>query len=158
MNIRLHLEIAGGALIALGLAHPAIGWYCRWREDVARTSLFARQVFYVHAFFIALVLMLFGALSLFYAEALLADAPLGRAVLAGMALFWLCRLGCQWFFYDSSIWRGNRFRTVMHVAFSLFWIYLVAVYAGAFLIRPPLEFGYDQIPPRHHAVDLLGRQ
>jgi hypothetical protein len=137
MNIRLHLEIAGMALIALGLAHPAIGWYCRWREDASKLSLFTRQVFYVHTFFIVLVLVLSGAVTCIYAEELLDPSPLSRAISAGLAVFWLCRLVCQWFVYDASLWRGNRFRTAMHVAFSMFWIYLVAVY-GAALYYPRL--------------------
>jgi hypothetical protein len=37
----------------------------------------------------------------------------------------------QWFAYDAAIWRGDRFRTVMHVAFSALWIYVTATYGMA---------------------------
>jgi hypothetical protein len=131
MNLRLQLEIAGALLIALGLGHAFFDRYFGWKGELARVSLLTRQVFQVHTFFIGLLLVLFGACSLFYADALLEPVPLSRALLAGMALFWLCRLACQWFFYDPALWRGSRFRTAMHVLFSMFWIYLVLTYGGA---------------------------
>jgi hypothetical protein len=37
----------------------------------------------------------------------------------------------QWFAYDAAIWRGNPFRTVMHVVFSALWIYVTATYGTA---------------------------
>jgi hypothetical protein len=131
MNIRLHLEIVGALLMLLGLSHALMGRYFGWTSELARVSLFTRQVFEVHTFFIGLLLVLLGACSFFYAGALLEPSPLSRALLAGMVLFWLCRLTCQWFVYDSALWRGNRFRTVMHVVFSVFWIYMVLTYAAA---------------------------
>ena len=131
MNIRLHLEIAGALLMLLGLGHAFMGRYFGWNRELAGVSLFTRQVFEVHTFFIGLLLVLLGACSFFYAGALVEPSPLSRAVLTGMLLFWLCRLGFQWFVYDPGIWRGNRFRTVMHVVFSVFWIYVVLTYGGA---------------------------
>jgi hypothetical protein len=50
-----------------------------------------------------------------------------------MATFWLCRLLAQFVAYDSTIWRGDRFRTAIHVAFSLLWCYVTSTYAIAFL-------------------------
>jgi hypothetical protein len=53
-------------------------------------------------------------------------------VLAGFATFWGLRLVIQWFFYDSRLWRGHAFNTVVHFIFTAMWIYLTAVYAVAF--------------------------
>jgi hypothetical protein len=74
---------------------------------------------------------LLGGLSLLRTDALLTPGPLSRAVLAGIFVFWLFRLAFQWFVYDSAIWRGRRFYTFMHCAFSLFWIYAVLAYGLA---------------------------
>jgi hypothetical protein len=46
---------------------------------------------------------------------------------------WLCRLLAQFVAYDCAIWRGDRFRTLMHVACSLLWCYITATYGIAFL-------------------------
>jgi hypothetical protein len=85
----------------------------------------------VHSFFIALGVVLAGAVSFWYADALLRPAALNRALLAAMVAFWLCRLLAQFFAYDSAIWRGDRFRTFMHVAFALLWCYVTAIYGIA---------------------------
>jgi hypothetical protein len=131
MNLRLHFEISGVLLLTLGLAHCFFARYFGWKEELARLSVFTRQVFLVHCFFIALAVALLGACSLFYADALLEPSPLSRVVLAGVLVFWLCRLGAQWFGYSPAIWRGKRFYTAMHFVFSGFWIYLVLIYAAA---------------------------
>jgi hypothetical protein len=57
-------------------------------------------------------------------------------MLVGLVVFWLCRLLAQFFVYDRAIWKGDRFRTVMHYAFSALWIYFVAVYGIALSNRP----------------------
>jgi hypothetical protein len=131
MTLHLHLQIAGILLLVLGLAHVFFNRYFGWDHELASLSLFTRRVFQVHCFFIALVLVLLGAGSLFYADALLEPTPLSRVVLAGIVVFWLCRLFAQFFFYDQAIWKGDRFRTRMHWAFSTLWIYLLVIYGSA---------------------------
>src|SRR5215471_5065036 len=128
MTIELHLKIVGIVLIILGLAHGAFSKRFNWKTDLAKLSLMNRQMFLVHSFFIGLVLVLMGGVSLFYTQALLQPAPLSRLVLAGTVVFWLCRWFIQFFVYDSALWRGNRFNTLMHVLFSLFWTYAVCTY------------------------------
>ena len=131
MNIYLHLKVVGALLLALGLAHSMFGRYFQWQEELARLSLFTRQVFQVHCFFIALLVAMIGSCSLFYTKALLGSGALSRVVLAGFVVFWLARLGFQFFVYDPAIWRARRFYTIMHVALSLFWIYVVLTYGVA---------------------------
>lgn len=131
MNLNLHLKIVGLMLILLALAHVDFPRRLGWRVDLAKVSLFTRQVFYVHCFFLCLVLALCGALSLFGTAALMERTPLARMVLGGLVIFWGARLFAQFFVYDSKLWRGNAFNTGMHVLFSLMWIYFVAVYGAA---------------------------
>ena len=131
MNAELHLRIAGAMQIALALLHLDFGRRFHWREELARVSLLNRQMFYVHTFFLCVVLALIGSLSLFAPAALLEPSRLARLVLGGIAGFWALRLFCQWFVYDRSLWRGHTFHTVMHVVFTLMWTYFVAVYATA---------------------------
>lgn len=131
MNLSVHLEIVGALLVLLGLSHAFFNRYFGWTMELANVSLLTRRIFFVHAFFIALAVVLAGAGSFLYADVLLRPSPLGRAILAAMAIFWFCRLLAQFVAYDSAIWRGNRFRTYMHVAFSLLWCYVTAIYAIA---------------------------
>ena len=87
----------------------------------------------MHTFFVGLGVTIAGAGSFLYAGALLGPSALSRALLAGMAAFWLCRLLAQWFVYDAGLWRGDRFRTFMHGAFSVLWVYVTATYGSALL-------------------------
>ena len=131
MKIYLHIRIVGALLLTLGVAHSAFGRYFKWQKELAQLSLLTRQIFSVHCFFIALVLAMIGVCSLFCTEALLESGALSRVVLSGLVIFWLSRLAIQFFVYDPAIWRGRRFYTVMHVAFSIFWIYVVLTYGAA---------------------------
>ncbi len=131
MSLSLHLRIAGLGLIVLAFAHLAFPKRFHWKEELPRLSPLNRQMFQVHVFFIGLVLVLFGTLSLVFADALLTPGPLSKAVLAGFTLFWSLRLFVQLFVYERALWRGNRLHTFFHVLFTAFWTYLVAVYGAA---------------------------
>ena len=134
MNVELALRVAGALLVALGFAHGLFGRYFKWDKELAKLSLLTRQIFQVHCFFISLSLVLMGACTLFYTNALLRSGTLSRVVLTGFVVFWLTRLAFQLFVYDSAIWRGHRFYTFMHVVFSIFWIYVVFIYGAALRI------------------------
>jgi hypothetical protein len=134
MNLTLHLQFVGVLLLLLAVAHAFFNRYFGWSKELAGVSLFTRRVFFVHAIFVALGVALAGAGSLLYARVLLQPDPLSRAILAALVAFWFCRLLAQFFAYDAAIWRGNRFRTSMHVFFSLLWCYVTAIY-GLALIR-----------------------
>jgi hypothetical protein len=82
---------------------------------------------YVHTAFIALAVLLMGVLCL-TAPAELVGTPLGRKIALGLAIFWGCRLLVQFFGYSPKLWRGKRFETCMHIAFTILWIYLTAVF------------------------------
>ena len=133
MTLYVHLQIVGILLMLLGLSHIFFDRFFGWRRELTAVSLLTRQVFYAHNFFIGLTVVLSGAASFFCATALLRPGTLSRAILAGMATFWLCRLLAQFLAYDSAVWRGNRFRTSMHVAFSVLWCYVTLTYTVAFL-------------------------
>jgi hypothetical protein len=131
MTLAVHLRIVGILLVLLGLSHAFFSRYFGWERELAEVSLLTRQIFFVHSFFIAMGVVLGGAGSFLCADALLRPGALSRTLLAGMTVFWLCRLLAQFFAYDARIWKGDRFRTVMHVAFSALWIYVTATYGIA---------------------------
>lgn len=133
MNVTLHLRVVGALLLLLGMSHAFFSRYFGWEKELETVSLLTRRVFFVHHFFIGLGVTLMGAGSLFCAGALLRHDVLSRAILAGMVIFWLCRLLAQFFTYESAIWHGDRFRTVMHAAFTLLWCYVTGTYGIALI-------------------------
>lgn len=131
MTLAMHLRFIGAVLVTLALLHVAFPRRFNWKEELARLSLLNRQMFLVHVFFIALMLTFFGALSFVLAEGLSAPTLLSKSVLVGFTVFWLLRLFVQLFVYDPRLWRGHPFNTAVHVIFTAFWAYLVAVYGVA---------------------------
>jgi hypothetical protein len=75
----------------------------------------------VHTFFIAFTVLLMGLLCLTSAAELTHTAQ-------GLGCFWLARLLIQFFGYSTQLWRGKRFETLIHVAFSALWVYLSAIF------------------------------
>jgi hypothetical protein len=135
VNPELHLQVAGA--LQIGVAALSLGFPRRfdWKNELPRLSLLNRQIFVVHTLFISVTVLMFGALSLCAAPALLEPTPLSRLVLGGLAAFWTLRLVVQWFVYDARLWRGQAFNTVVHVLLSALYAYLSAVYAGVLMLQ-----------------------
>ncbi len=125
--MELHLNIIGALLTVLALVHIIFPKYFDWAENLKPLSLINRQMMHTHTFFIALTILMIGLLCLTSAEELIHTA-LGKRISLGLAVFWGLRLLTQFFFYSSDLWKGKRFETVMHVLFSLFWMYMTAVF------------------------------
>jgi hypothetical protein len=117
-----HLYSIGTLQIALAMVHGIFPRYFQWRTELAPLNLINRQMMQVHTFFIALTVGLLGLLCLSSAHDLV-QTPLGRRVALGMAVFWGTRLVFQFAVYSSDLWRGKRFETAAHVAFSGLWAY-----------------------------------
>lgn len=131
MNLELHLKIVGALLLVLAVMNVFLPRKLNWKEDAAKLTLLNRQIFQVHGFFIILILVLFGGLTLLYSHLLLKKGELNRLVLLGFTLFWAIRLFVQWFVYDRRLWLGNRFNTVVHFLCTGFWGYCAVTYGVA---------------------------
>ena len=113
--------------MGLALLHAVFPRYFRWKEETAGLSLLTRQILHVHTFFIALTVFLMGLLCV-TSGADLMHTSLGRRICFGLAVFWGIRLVIQFFGYSSKLWRGKAFETFAHVAFTLFWAWLTALF------------------------------
>jgi hypothetical protein len=131
-TLAFHLKFAGVALLILAFAHVFFEKRFHWQEELVSLSPFNRQMFYVHNFFITLVIGYIGALSFCGTNLLIEKSPLASYISGAIAFFWLCRWCVQFFFYDVSLWRGKKFETLAHILFGLIWTYLVFTYGWAF--------------------------
>ena len=125
--MELHLKIIGWLLILLSFMHVMFPRYFKWKQEFASVILINRQMMYVHTFFIALVVFLIGLLCITSSVDLIAT-PLGNRLAAGLFVFWSMRLVIQFFGYSSSLWKGKRLETIIHVLFSLLWFYMSVVF------------------------------
>jgi hypothetical protein len=128
----IHLKIIGVLLVLLALLHLYFPKYFDWKRDFRSVSMINRQMFYVHSFFIAFVVFLMGILCLTSTEDLV-TSPFGKRICLGLALFWTARLFIQFLGYSSTLWRGRKLETVVHVIFSFLWVYFSATFIYIFL-------------------------
>ena len=132
----LNLKIAGYLMFCLSALHLVFPKRFRWKDDLAKLQDLNRQIFWVHCFFICLVLLLMGALCSFFGAALLAGGELRPVVAGGCALFWFMRLLAQLFVYDSALWRGKPLETFVHIVFTGLWSYFTAVFTWVVVTSP----------------------
>lgn len=125
--MEVHLKIIGALFLVLAFVHVIFPKYFNWKEELSHLSLINRQMMEVHTFFIALMVFLMGLLCLTSAEEL-SNTILGKRVILGFAIFWSVRLLIQFFGYSTQLWKGKKLETVVHILFSIFWIYLCLVF------------------------------
>ena len=95
-----------------------------WHEPLGRMPLLLRQVFWVHAWFVSVVLAIFAVRTWRFAPEMAAGSDAACAWLAaGVGLVWGLRTIVQVAYYSPSHWRGQTGRTVIHVV-------LFVVYGG----------------------------
>lgn len=125
--MQIHFKVIGVLLMTLALIHVIFPKYFNWKEDLKSLSLINRQMMKVHTFFIALVVFLIGLLS-FTSAPELTTSKLGKQISLGLGVFWILRLYFQLFVYSPILWKGKTFETIVHVVFTIFWIYLSAIF------------------------------
>jgi len=125
--MELNLKIIGVLLISLAFMHVIFPKYFNWIDELRTVSLMNRQLMYIHTFFIALVLLLMGLLCLTSSTEII-ETDLGHRLALGFGIFWSIRLFIQFWGYSPKLWKGKRFESVVHIIFSLLWLYLSAVF------------------------------
>lgn len=135
--MELQLKIIGVILILLSAVHVRFPRYFNWKKEFSGLSLINRQMMYVHTFFVAFVVFLMGVLCFTSAD-LLVSSELGRRICLGFGVFWGLRLLFQFFVYSKELWRGKRFESVVHILFSLLWVYFTVVFLMVGLVNLPL--------------------
>jgi len=136
--MELFLKLSGILLMILALVHIGFPKYFKWKTEFGTISLVNRQMMYIHALFIAIVLFMMGILCLVSSQDLL-HTNLGKRICLGLGIFWLIRLWVQFFGYSSRLWKGKKFETGMHVLFIVFWIYLSTVFIAVYFTQEVYE-------------------
>lgn len=123
----IHLKIIGTLLIALALLHFIFPKYFKWETELKALSLINKQMMVIHTFFVAFTVFLMGLLCVIQTSELM-NTSLGKTISIGFGIFWFMRLVIQFFGYSSQLWKGKTFETIIHIAFSCFWVYLTTVF------------------------------
>jgi hypothetical protein len=125
------LQIAGLLHIGLVWAGASMPRAINLRQHIAALPSFIRRLFLVYFLFIGLMLVGFGTLTFFFAEAMASGEPLARALCVLMLVFWTIRLLAAMFVFDVGPYLTNTFYRAGYQALNLVFVYLVAIYAVA---------------------------
>jgi hypothetical protein len=120
------LRVAGFMLTGLVVANFVAPTRFNYGSNLASSSVFVRQVFYVHAAYLISILGGLAILCLGWPELLINDR-MGKILCAYFALFWFSRVIVQLTYYDPAIRRENRFG-------DLFFLGVFLTLAGIFAI------------------------
>lgn len=125
--MEIHFKIIGLLFIALALLHIIFPKYFNWKTELKSLSLINKQMMIIHTFFIALTVLLMGILCLTSSYEL-TSTPFGKRVSLGLGIFWGLRLVIQFFGYSAKLWKGKSFETLVHIFFSIAWLYFTFVF------------------------------
>ncbi len=124
------IQLAGVVQLGIAAANLVLPSRLGYRAGVASAPRIIRQIFYIHSAYIVFILVLFATLCLIFPADLAGASPLGRALSAGLALFWLPRPVIQVFYYDPEVRAQNR---AADVFFTLALLWLGLTFAAAAL-------------------------
>lgn len=136
--LKISLRLAGATHFGILIASAITPGTLDWRGALASLPPLLRQLFWVYGIFIAFVIAAFGALTLLHADALAAGDPLARGLCGFIAIFWLGRLGVQFFVFDARPFLTNWFLKLGYHTLTVAFAFLGVVYAVAALpiVRP----------------------
>jgi hypothetical protein len=129
-SLVLAIQLAGCLQFLVAAANFVLPGMLQYRENLARVSPIIRQIFLVHAAYIVLVLVGFGAICLYFPNEL-CGSGLGRFVCRFLAVFWFLRVVIQFGFYNRAIKREH---PIGNFIFSAIFFYFAAIFGATALL------------------------
>lgn len=114
------LWAAGAVHVALAAMNFFLPARIQLGENLAKLTPMVRQMAIVHHAYIVAMILGFAGLCFFFPAELASGRGLGRALAAGMSIFWLGRLPIQLFVYDRELRRKNRAIDILLLAMLAF--------------------------------------
>ncbi len=125
--MELHIKIIGFFFVLLAIIHIQFPKRFSWKKEFKDLNGINREMMYIHTFFIAFLILLMGVLCISSAAELI-TTQLGNKLALGLFIFWFTRFIFQFFGYSSTLWRGKKFETIVHIVFSFLWAYVSVVF------------------------------
>jgi hypothetical protein len=132
-NLELLMTIGGVLHLGILIASALTPGVLEWKRELAKLRPLSRQLVWVHGAFIVLTIIGFGMISLIAPADLASGTPLARAFCAFVALFWLARLGVQFFVFDATPFLTRTALKLGYHGLTVVFFVLVATYGFAAL-------------------------
>jgi len=118
------LRAAGAAQLTVAVVNLKTVRLLKWREPLERMPPLLREVFWVHTWFVSLVLGIFAVMTWRFGSEMAGGSNAACAWLAAaIGIVWGLRTVIQVAYYSPAHWRGHTGRTLIH-------IFLFVVYGG----------------------------
>lgn len=128
--LELGVKVGGWSLVALSLGSLAIPRVLGWRDKLAGLTPLMREMWWTYAAYVLGSHVFFAVLMLGFGRWLMGGSGPALAISTFMLLWWLVRLGLQWFGFDLREAQDTRAKRLAKHLLTLLFIGLVVVDAG----------------------------
>ena len=127
------IRIAGICHFGILMASALTPKVLNWRTELQQLNALSRHVVWTHGVFIVFVILGFGAISVGLPVEMCGGTPLARGICAFIGIFWLARLGIQFFLFDARPYLTTKFLTLGYHGLTVVFTYMAIVYIVAAL-------------------------
>ena len=131
--LKLLILLAGIGHIVLCVGSLLIPRVLQWKQHLNTLQPLLRQMFWTYAAYILVINFCFGIVSLAGTDELLNGSFLARSITFFISLYWLTRIGIQFFYFDRTHAPKGTLYTLGEIALILLFAFFTVVYLLAFL-------------------------
>lgn len=125
--------ICGILHLALGIGSSIIPKVLNWNSELEKVKPLIRKMFWTYAAYILVINLCFGLVSIWGTEELINHSFLAKCVTLFVSVYWLTRIGIQFFYFDKTDAPKGLIFTLGEIALVALFILFTAFYFLAFL-------------------------
>ncbi|HSY60260.1 MAG TPA: hypothetical protein VK796_00230 [Cytophaga sp.] len=125
--------ICGILHLILGIGSSIVPGVLNWNAELAKVKPLIRQMFWTYAAYILVINICFGLVSIWGTQELLNRSFLATCITFFISIYWLTRIGIQFFYFDTTDAPKGLFFTLGEIALVGLFILFSAIYFLAFL-------------------------
>ena len=129
------IQLAGLAQIVLVLGSLAIPKMLHWREELSKTNVLIKQMFWTYAGYILVINLSFGIISIIGVKELLNGSFLAKVINLFIAVYWISRILIQFFYFDTSAAPKGFIYKLGEIILVAVFLFLAIAYSLAFLFN-----------------------
>ena len=131
--LRLLILLAGIGHVILCLGSLLVPKALQWKQHLSTLQPLLRQMFWTYAAYILVINFCFGVVSLAGTDELLNGSFLAKSLTLFISIYWLTRIGIQFFYFDRTNAPKGVIYTLGEILLILLFVFFTAVYLLAFL-------------------------
>lgn len=136
----MNVEILNKLIFSCGILHIALGigsciipQLLHWNTELEKVKPLIRQMFWTYAAYILVINFCFGLISIWGTQELLNHSFLAACLTLFISVYWLTRIGIQFFYFDTTDAPKGFFFTLGEIALVGMFVLFSVIYFLAFL-------------------------